>query len=41
MLSLCGLPGGEEECIYKAINRLDLLRGSGSGSERQRGCNKK
>ena len=35
MLCLCGLPGGE------AINRSDLLRGSGSGSDRQRGCNNK
>ena len=31
MLCLCGLPGGE------AMNRSDLLQGSGRGSERQRG----
>ena len=35
MLCLCGLPGGE------AMNRSDLLRGSGRGSERQRGRNNK
>ncbi len=34
MLCLCGLPGGEGECIYKAMNRSDLLRGSGRGSDR-------
>ena len=31
MLCLCGLPGSE------AMNRSDLLQGSGCGSDRQRG----
>ena len=35
MLCLCGLPGGE------AMNRSDLLRGSGCGSDRQRSHNNK
>ena len=29
------------KCVYEAMNRSDLLRGSGCGSERQRGCNNK
>ncbi len=41
MLCLCGLPGGERECIYKAMNRSDLLQGSECGSDRQRSCYKK
>ena len=41
MLCLCGLPEGEGERIYETMNRSDLLRGSGRGSERQMSRNKK
>ncbi len=41
MLCLCGLPGGEGECIYRVMNRSDLLQGSECGSDRQRSCYKK
>ena len=32
MLCLCGLPGGEGECIYKAINRSDWTYCKGAGA---------